>query len=554
MPPILIDQQGDQLIFQNDDGSTFPVAASGLSQDYMSKLSSGMPLPTPKDQLIGELSQNTGGMSSVLNPGPLDYAAQRSWQNDLLKRGASNVSPEELAAFNAAKTQGPSVSFGGQPLGTNIVPAPSVEMPSEIPSELPALPKAPSVAPQKEQPSELEKGFSQQAKGIKQEYEGMAKAADESARLYKSAADEFLATQTKMQAIQEEATKKTDEQLKLISEAQDAYNKMEVKNPWAEMSTGSKIGAALAIGLGAYSSSINGGPNQAYQIINDAMNRDISIQMKQIEKKGQEISSQKDYLGLIRSATNDKMTQALMLKDLKLSSIENQIKGFESSAKSAEASGKMNQLLGRINQERQAVALDIAQRQATLGKTYAEMNATAQGKPELQVPGLGVAYAAEDAKTLRQLRADVEGASRGIDRLLEISKVSGKSLSPEMRREADTLRSTLQGQLRTALVGPGAVNESERALMERAISDPTAFFSLDSTNSKALETLKEALNNKIESAAQSSIQNYKPGSYKGPKIVTIANGAQFQIVDGNPVPLNEQARQIVAAKAAASGR
>lgn len=549
MPPILIGQQGDQLLFQNEDGSTFPVAASGLSPDYMNQLASGAQAPSPQDQLLNQLSQNTGGMSSVTNPGQLDSASQNAWQNDLLKRGPANITADELSSFNAAKTQGAPVAFPGQELGTNIQAAPLLEQP-----KIQELPMAPSVeaVPAKETPSSIEKAFSQQAKGIQKEADAQAEAAKTTAQKYKEASDEYLATQAKMVGIQEEGQKQSDERMKKISEAQAAYEKMEIKNPWSEMSAGSKIGAALAIGLGAYSSGILGGPNQAYKIIDDAINRDVDIQMKQIDKKGKELAHDKDYLSLIKQATNDKSSQALMLKDLKLAAVENQIKGIAENSKSNEVQAKAQQLLGGLSLKRQEFGLDLAQKQANLGKTIAESTAAMGGKPELQVPGLGSAFASQDATNLRQLKTDVEGASRGIERLLKISSMSAKSLTPELRREADTLRSTLQGQLRTALVGPGAVNESERALMERAIADPTAFFSLDSTNKKALETLKSALSNKIESAAQSQIQGYKTGSYKAPQIVTLDKGAQFQIENGQPIPLNDAARQIIEAKKAAS--
>lgn len=549
MPPILIGQQGDQLLFQNEDGSTFPVAASGLSPDYMNQLASGAQAPSPQDQLLNQLSQNTGGMSSITNPGQLDSAAQNAWQNDLLKRGPANITADELSSFNAAKTQGAPVAFPGQELGTNIQAAPLLEQP-----KIQELPMAPSVeaVPAKETPSSIEKAFSQQAKGIQKEADAQAEAAKTTAQKYKEASDEYLATQAKMVGIQEEGQKQSDERMKKISEAQAAYEKMEIKNPWSEMSAGSKIGAALAIGLGAYSSGILGGPNQAYKIIDDAINRDVDIQMKQIDKKGKELAHDKDYLSLIKQATNDKSSQALMLKDLKLAAVENQIKGIAENSKSNEVQAKAQQLLGGLSLKRQEFGLDLAQKQANLGKTIAESTAAMGGKPELQVPGLGSAFASQDATNLRQLKTDVEGASRGIERLLKISSMSAKSLTPELRREADTLRSTLQGQLRTALVGPGAVNESERALMERAIADPTAFFSLDSTNKKALETLKSALSNKIESAAQSQIQGYKTGSYKAPQIVTLDKGAQFQIENGQPIPLNDAARQIIEAKKAAS--
>lgn len=447
MPPILVDQQGDQLIFQNDDGSTFPVAASGLSSDYMSQLSSGMPAPSPKDQMINELSRPTGGYSSVLNPGPLDYGQQTAWQSDLAKRGPANVSPEEYASFKSAAPES-SLSFKNQALGENIIPAAAAPTMAQ-----PMLPEAPATeaAPKKEEPSELEKGFSQQAQGIRQEYQATAKAADEAAKQYKAAADEYLNTQTKMQAIQDEGQRIADTQMKKIADTQTAYEKMEIKNPWAEMSTGSKIGAALAIGLGAHAAAILGGENQAYKIINDAVNRDIDIQLKQIDKKGAELSHDKDYLGLIRQATNDKQSQALMLKDLKLASIENQIKSLESSAKSGESKGRMNQLLGQLTQARQGIALDIAQKQANIGKTIAETSAAMNPAKNLPQNAYQAAIFGRRAEQSENVFNELD--KKGFDRSSFGTSVS-KSLLPDsletenMKRQDQAERNFVNAVLR----------------------------------------------------------------------------------------------------------
>lgn len=64
-----------------------------------------------------------------------------------------------------------------------------------------------------------------------------------------------------------------------------AYREMGIKDPEADQSFGHKLLAAIAIGLGQYSAGINGGPNQALNIIQTANSNNIARQKEAIEKK-----------------------------------------------------------------------------------------------------------------------------------------------------------------------------------------------------------------------------------------------------------------------------
>lgn len=91
------------------------------------------------------------------------------------------------------------------------------------------------------------------------------------------------------------------------------------------------------------------------------------------------------------------------------------------------------------------------------------------------------------------------GVKSEIQNLLSINnKFLGGALSTDARASAQQSQNMLIGKLRTLIVGPGAVNESEYKLLRDAISNPTDFFSLKSSNALKLKQLEKAIESKVE--------------------------------------------------------
>lgn len=83
--------------------------------------------------------------------------------------------------------------------------------------------------------------------------------------------------------IQNKAVKEREAQLDgLMMEFQNA----QVVDPQSQWGTARKIGAAIAMGLGAYASAFTGGQNHAANIIQDSIKRDIEMQEARINKLG----------------------------------------------------------------------------------------------------------------------------------------------------------------------------------------------------------------------------------------------------------------------------
>lgn len=289
-------------------------------------------------------------------------------------------------------------------------------------------------------------------------------------------------------AKQAEEAKARQDIYKGMQMAVDENAKQIAANPpkdfWAEKSTASKILAALSVGVGAYASTTGGGPNFAMKIIDDAIQRDANLQ--EAKRRGLKEAGAQKLSGY--------QTQLAALGDA-------------SAARDADIANKYKYMIGRVTQfenslkgpEAKAQAMDMrGQLEAQYGKylaSAAEKAAKAKGdKSENFIPSLGVyAYSKKAAETYNDLAIATGVATDGIQELLTISNKKGKEISPELRAQAQTTASLLRAALRVPILGQGAVSDTERALMEKIVADPTAVFSLDSTNKKSLQTLAERL-------------------------------------------------------------
>jgi hypothetical protein len=125
------------------------------------------------------------------------------------------------------------------------------------------------------------------AQGVTAQQEGQVGAAK--AGVTSVAADRDAAAalvhQQAVQKITDDAAKRTQELQAKAQQQYDAYRQMGVKDPQADQSFGHRLLAAIAIGLGEYSSKMNGGSNRAAELINAANAQNIALQKAAIEKQ-----------------------------------------------------------------------------------------------------------------------------------------------------------------------------------------------------------------------------------------------------------------------------
>lgn len=282
----------------------------------------------------------------------------------------------------------------------------------------------------------------------------------------------------------------------------DAYGekmlsrKIDPQRFWADKSTAQKIAGAFAIALGGVSAG-RGGNNVALDIINQAINRDIEAQKTDIAS-GRELYNMKaglygDMMNLFkdkRAAKLAAMENGLKAAQMGLNSIAARYKAPEIKAKYAALSA---QIQDSILKTRMEFEKRIAERNAMVS-IYTGQAINPESLPEdkrkrlVLGPGgkvYGLALGDEDAKTIRAEVGDIESGRDALDQLIKLGETTrGQKISPSLRAKAETLTKLVQAKLRTKIVGPGAMSESEWKIMDMVVDNPSAIFTLGNEVSK----------------------------------------------------------------------
>lgn len=144
--------------------------------------------------------------------------------------------------------------------------------------------------------------------------------------------------------------------------------------------TGNKVLAAISMALGAFGSAFTGGPNQAMQIIDSAIKRDIEAQIGRRQ-------ALKDRVGQARQEGKDRVEETLMAMDLKYRGVEAKLKEITAKNDALKAEPRMMELFEqtrqkRLDNRRQLIQHKFEAKVGTLGKEASlegmKMNARAQ--------------------------------------------------------------------------------------------------------------------------------------------------------------------------------
>jgi hypothetical protein len=121
-----------------------------------------------------------------------------------------------------------------------------------------------------------------------------------------------------------------------------------------------------------------------------------------------------------------------------------------------------------------------------------------------EVAGYGVAPSVQIAQDFREFAIPTQEGIEKLDELIKIAEkgISGK-LNPTDRSKAQSIQARLMGELRTQIVGAGAVSETEWGILKTVIPDVTKLMSFSGVNVKLLNNLKSDLSAKLTNRAKS---------------------------------------------------
>lgn len=256
-----------------------------------------------------------------------------------------------------------------------------------------------------------------------------------------------------------------------------AINAGQIKpdNLWSSSSTAGKIGMAISFILGGIGQGLlKGGNNQAVTMFNKMVDDDIAAQKANL-------GSKQSLLSQNMAKFKDNVLAEQMTRTQLQSAFQSQLQQRAAQSGSKLAIQQAQLANGQIEEEKQK---NIAA--AASAKAKAMDAKTDQYVPQLRE----YAQSPEAAKKINQRLVDSNKAYSGLNSLIAISQMSGKSFSPEIRAKAQTEALMLQGSLKEDIVGAGTVSDSDREMLQAVVADPTVLLSMDRTNLARLNQLK----------------------------------------------------------------
>lgn len=395
------------------------------------------------------------------------------------------------------------------------VPSPMLPPPTDPAAQpMTEMPTAGAPAPDQMQPMAMPKGpqnpYDMYAAGVNQESRGQM-------ALNKAVADQYDQSNRAMADIRMRfEQEQQDIKAKRDALAQEvATGKINPNQYWDNMDTASRVQTTIGIllsGLGAGLSRTN--QNLALEMINKNIDRDIAAQKDNLGKKESLLSQYQRELGDSAAAEAAAKSHLLAVTQGQIAALSAKLGdpmiAGQAMQKIAALKAQQSQLDGKVAQGR-AVQDLLAQANKdpkllpqTIDAIEAVDPARAKDLRMRLVPGVGLAPTHEGAKAVTDMRTVNQQINNGIQRLREISKMTGKSLSPSIRAEVETIRNTMIGALRLPITGPGAMNEGERKLLERLVPGVADIFSLDSVNRTRLDTLEKRMNDGYASALKAN--------------------------------------------------
>jgi hypothetical protein len=278
------------------------------------------------------------------------------------------------------------------------------------------------------------------------------------------------------------------------------------------MGIGKRLSSAIGLVLGGMGGGMTGQENPALKFLNQQIDNDIKSQMKDIDKKQNLLSATAEQL-------RDNHSAALMLKanasdalSLKFKQAANQTADPAARARALMASGMLDrQSADAVNQIGNRGAQAAVMQLAGSGKmSPAMVSQLPKEMRELYVPGYGMATTPAGAQEANKKVASFKNSQDGIAQLIALAK-RGSSLSPEDYTKAGSIANLLKGSLREAIVGPGAVSESERAMIDQVVSNPLAISSLKANSITSLQTLHQRLGSNLKN----ELSQFLGGSTRG---------------------------------------
>ena len=338
-------------------GAISPSTARSLKDEVLSALSTIA--KGSLQSIANPLMIPSGAITSTKGGAKLIKAGIEALPNSVVKGAANALSPIDIPPgfFSAPETGD---REGYNPIDTSTITAPqeySGASEAYSPDQTPIRSRFdPILAGQNaaarrqagETMGEIENAALRRAEAAGVEAEAGKAQAQQEYAYREEAAKQQREAQARFEKEQAEIRAKQEDMQKSIQGDIDEIGSMKIMD---NRSIGSKIGGAIAIALGAYSSATSGSPNYALQIINKQIDDDIAYQRSEIEAKKAKITGEQNAYQRLREKLGDNNAAYDAARAGYLDQVQNQLATIAAKHKGTVIEARANALSAEIDQE-----------------------------------------------------------------------------------------------------------------------------------------------------------------------------------------------------------
>ena len=315
--------------------------------------------------------------------------------------------------------------------------------------------------------------------------------------------DQLSSAEAEMKAIDAQRQKLIDEDNKIFSDIEDLKKQAkdtQVDDFWNTSSTGTKLMAALAIGLGAYQGTLSGtGGNNGLEMVNKIIDREL-------EQKQQGFKNQL----ALKSAVMDKVKSQLSILDSQTLSKDKKIKILTLKQQLEQEQSKIQQNLFQEQRKDSLQRISMNKELAPEVREQARQEIMRNTPEKLQEKLInlgdmgGVQQIIGTPGEAKDLREKVSNANMMVKDLHElsslVSEVSGTEkllgkvgLQSESYRRVEQITSAILGMLRVDILGPGVMTEAERQIIRNTLGNPNKILTLEDTEKKMIFNMQQKI-------------------------------------------------------------
>lgn len=385
---------------------------------------------------------------------------------------------------------------------------------------------------------------SDENKAIQASREAAVQKATADVSYYEAAQNEMKAAQARIDKLEADKMAYVERQRSELDEMsrQRAATSVNPEQFWDNHGGGfGRVMAAIAVGLGQFGASLNGGQNSALNIINDNINRNIRAQEFNLQSKDAAIRNKSnllaDNLALYKDREQALTATKINYLDLAMQQLK---KSYAETAKGPGVEANFNSMMGELERQRQKDAehfgalkhADVTEQSSEAFKVV-PVGGVAGGAPQFQLspkelkgleylptlggfvaPGIsdaGKEKIRDNANQIAMLQEHIRNAAEKQRELLGINAVTSPQLYNKKMQEIDAAYH-LAAERASLFLGQGVIREFEEKMAQAKVGGGNY---LIGPNSKIMTDLDSVKNRFDGWADQSRVLAGSNGILKG---------------------------------------